>query len=176
MGYTLFCSTLVASEASILSQRQVATAKPGELWPSYPVTGVDAVVSISPGPVFSADSFANVSVPTLMLVGSQDPFPTLYDSAVTDYQSLPTSPKGLVVFQNAGHSYAVGVCNDWLVSYGWYSLCSDTVWDMARSHDLTDQFVTAFLLDVLKGDTDTHAALAPDNVSFPGITYQAQGF
>ena len=175
MGYTLFCSTLVASEASILSQRQVA-AKPGELWPSYPVTGVDAVVSISPGPVFSADSFANVTVPTLMLVGSQDPFPTLYDSAVADYQSLPTSSKGLVVFQNAGHSYAAGMCNDWLVSYGWYSLCSDTVWDMDRSHDLTDQFVTAFLLDVLKGDKDAHAALAPDTVSFPGITYQAQGF
>jgi hypothetical protein len=47
---------------------------------------------------------------------------------------------------------------------------------MDRAHDLINHFTTAFLLDVLKGDKDAHAALAPDAVSFPGITYQAEGF
>ncbi len=40
----------------------------------------------------------------------------------------------------------------------------------ARSFPCT----TAFLLDLLKGDA--HAALAPDAVNFPGITYQAERF
>lgn len=47
---------------------------------------------------------------------------------------------------------------------------------MDRAHNLINYFTTAFLLGVLKRDKDAHAALAPDAVSFPGITYQAQGF
>ena len=55
-------------------------------------------------------------------------------------------------------------------------LCSDPVWDMDRAHDLINHFTTAFLLDVLKGDVEAHAALSPDAVSFPGIVYEAEGF
>ncbi|MBK8021522.1 MAG: hypothetical protein IPK19_08850 [Chloroflexi bacterium] len=47
---------------------------------------------------------------------------------------------------------------------------------MQRTQDLTHHFAAAFLLDILKGDAEAHAALAPDAVSFPGITYEAQGF
>ena len=49
--------------------------------------------------------------------------------------------------------------------------CSDSIWDMDRAHDLTNHFTTAFLLDVLKGDKETHKALLPDAVKFPGIQY-----
>jgi len=61
------------------------------------------------------------------------------------------------------------------VQYG-YNLCADAVWDMDRAHDLANHFVTAFLFDILNGDEAAHAALAPDAVAFPGITYQAEGF
>ncbi len=44
------------------------------------------------------------------------------------------------------------------------------------AHDLVNHFVVAFLLNQLKGDLDAAAALAPEAVSFPGITYEAQGF
>ena len=36
--------------------------------------------------------------------------------------------------------------------------------------------MTAFLLAELKGDADATAALAPENVRFPGIQYEASGF
>jgi CubicO group peptidase (beta-lactamase class C family) len=42
--------------------------------------------------------------------------------------------------------------------------------------DLINHFATAFLLAELKGDAEAAAALAPENVSFPGIEYQAEGY
>jgi hypothetical protein len=47
---------------------------------------------------------------------------------------------------------------------------------MDRAHDLISHFTTAFLLAELYQDADAAAALAPDGVHFPGVTYEAQGF
>jgi hypothetical protein len=41
---------------------------------------------------------------------------------------------------------------------------------------LIKHVTTAFLLAELKQDTDAAAALAPGNVAFPGVTYEAQGY
>jgi hypothetical protein len=46
---------------------------------------------------------------------------------------------------------------------------------MDRAHDLINHFTTAFLLAELYQDADA-AALAPDAVHFPSVTYEAQGF
>lgn len=64
----------------------------------------------------------------------------------------------------------------WLVDaeMGW--MCLDPVWDQKRANDLVNHFSTAFLLATLKSDAHAAAALAPDAVQFPDITYQAQGF
>ena len=62
-----------------------------------------------------------------------------------------------------------------LVDLGLAFYCSDPVWDMSRAHDLVNHFATAFLLAELKDDTEAAAALAPENVSFPGISYQTTG-
>jgi hypothetical protein len=43
---------------------------------------------------------------------------------------------------------------------------------MDRAHDLTNHFVTAFLLAQLYEDADAAAALAPDAVTFPGVRYE----
>jgi hypothetical protein len=63
-----------------------------------------------------------------------------------------------------------------MVDVGMFWFCSDEVWDMLRAHDLTNHFVTAFFLATLKDDTEAAAALAPDAVQFPGITYKTTGF
>ena len=86
--------------------------------------------------------------------------------------------KSLVAFENGDHMLVVDKCDTmpWLIDMGAYFFCADTVWDMDRAHDLINHFTTAFLLDVLKGDKDAHAALAPSAVSFPGIEYKAEGY
>ena len=55
-------------------------------------------------------------------------------------------------------------------------VCADPVWDMDRAHDLINHFVTAFFLAELKGDTAAAAALAPENVAFPGIEYETNSY
>ena len=57
-----------------------------------------------------------------------------------------------------------------------YWFCADSVWDMNRTHDLTNHFVTAFLSTELKGDADAATALGPDAVNFTGMRYQAEGY
>ena len=54
--------------------------------------------------------------------------------------------------------------------------CTDPVWDMDRAHDLTNHFATAFLLAELKGDAEAVKALTPENVDFPGISYETTGY
>src|SRR5690606_30838507 len=63
-----------------------------------------------------------------------------------------------------------------IVALGFPMFCTDPVWDMDRAHDLINHFATAFLLAELKGDAEAAAALAPENVSFPGIQYEATGY
>jgi predicted dienelactone hydrolase len=175
LGYTMLCQIIIPSEAQMLALRGL-TLKPGELWPPFDVTGVDAIVPIAPPWFFAPDSFEQVTVPALVIVGTKDYFALVYEDAVMTYENLPSDHKGLVVLENASHFFALSECNDWFLSQGSYQWCSEPVWDMDRAHDLTNHFTTAFLLAVLKRDTDAAAALAPDAVSFPGITYETTGF
>lgn len=46
---------------------------------------------------------------------------------------------------------------------------------MQRAHDLINHFTTMFLVAVLYSDAEATAALSPEEVGFPGITYQAEG-
>jgi hypothetical protein len=113
-------------------------------------------------------------------VGSKDRFVfsdfPLYQPYV--YENLGRTMKSLVMFEDADHSIFADSCNaaSWLIEAGIFWACSDPVWDMDRAHDLINHFTTAFLLAVLYEDADAAAALAPDAVAFPGITYEATGF
>ena len=75
------------------------------------------------------------------------------------YENLPGENKTLVTFEAADHMLFSASCFDWLVQMGVTQYCLDPVWDTARAHDLTNHFVTAFLLDVLYNDEDAAAAL-----------------
>ena len=96
------------------------------------------------------------------------------------YDAVSSAQKAQVVFLEAGHNMFDNECKafPYMIEIDPTLLwaCSDPVWDLSRAHDLINHFTTAFLLDVLKGDKDAHAALTPDAISFPGIAYEAQGF
>jgi hypothetical protein len=94
------------------------------------------------------------------------------------YEYLGSANKSLVVFEGADHFLFSNDCAaiPWAIESGIFWGCADAVWDMDRAHDLINHFTTAFLLSVLYGDADATAALAPDAVSFPGITYETTGF
>ena len=152
---------------------------PEDLYPALGDPRVDAIIPLAPGmDPFGAIGTKSVSIPTMILVGSQDQFIfSSYDKYLPwVYNNLSSDRKSLVLFEHGDHYVFYTNCADGHVpdAYSW--ICSDPVWDMDRAHDLINHFVTAFLLAELKGDADAAAALAPDAVSFPGIEYQAQGF
>jgi predicted dienelactone hydrolase len=153
---------------------------PEGLWPSVGDSRVDAIVPMAPGNAvaFGPRGLAAIQVPALVMIGTLDVY-LPYDSfGPPTYEAISGEPKALVTFQGGSHMLFTNACSasPWMIEAGWWFFCSEPIWDLDRSHDLTNHFVTAFLLDVLKGDAEAHAALAPDAVSFPGITYEAEGF
>jgi predicted dienelactone hydrolase len=172
-GYFFVCASVVANEEQAINLLG-AEIQPGDLWPAFGVSGVDAIVPLAAfGMPFAEGSLDNVTVPALVIVGSAD---SLHDNNKWVYETLPSSSKALVVFENAGHDVIFQGCDDLQKRLSWFACFSEQVWDPNRLHDRIRYFTTAFLLAELKGDTDAAAALAPDAVSFPGITYEAQGF
>ncbi|MBL8156806.1 MAG: hypothetical protein JNM70_21695 [Anaerolineae bacterium] len=173
-------------QAFVPQQKEIASlfgmeAVPAALWPAYNDPRVDALIAMAPdGDIWGADyqGVASVLVPTLVIASSADSANVPEFSSYPIYEHLGSSSKARVVFANADHPIARDQCSatPWLVDIGIFWLCSDPVWDKNRAQDLVNHFTTAFLLDVLKGDKEAHAALAPDAVSFPGITYTAEGF
>jgi predicted dienelactone hydrolase len=149
-------------------------AAPEGLWPAMSDSRVDAIVGVGPAlDFFGPEGSSYVSVPGMFLFGTLDSEETEELAFYRPYESLPV-PRAMVQFDNADH-YIFGMCGDVWLSTDFAYTCMDSVWDMDRTHDLTDHFVTAFLLYELKGDEEAHAALMPDAVSFPGVEYDAQG-
>ena len=172
------CAAFLAHQKDLADLAGLKTI-PDKLWPSWGDPRVDAIVGLSPsGGLFGPDGSAGVTIPTMLMVGSNDSQVAPELEVHVPYEHVGSINKALITFQNADHMIYWWKCSDgpWMVDFGAHWVCSDPVWDMDRTHDLVDHFTTAFLLDVLKGNKDAAAALAPDAVSFPGITYQAQGF
>ncbi len=152
---------------------------PEGLWPPIADPRVKAVIPLAPGETaaFGPDGLAVIDIPVMVMVGSQDQLLPPEYHAYLGYQWLQTDQKALVALAGANHLVFGPTCDDvpWLLPDGFY-WCSDPVWDMDRAHDLINHFTTAFLLATLKDDAEAAAALSPDAVAFPGITYEAQGF
>ena len=163
----------VGHEAELAKLYNVDPAQAAAFPPLWD-TRVDAVVAAAPGGelhAFGDEGIAGVHVPTLIMFGTSDPFVSPDYNALWAYGKISSQNKALVTFQNGGHLMFMNCPDLWKDGCG-----LDSVWDIPRVGDLYNHFTTAFLLDVLKGDTAAYAALAPDKVSFPGIQYQAQGF
>jgi predicted dienelactone hydrolase len=149
-------------------------AVPDGLWPSLGDPRVDAVAPIVPGlgVAMGPDGAAGISVPIMLLVSGSDTrvnpeeYSMLYEGIVSE--------KTLVWFEYADHMLIGGLCPEPWKAFPIY--CWDPVWDLDRAHDLYNHFLTAFFMAELYGDTDAAAALAPEAVQFPGITYETTGF
>jgi len=169
---------LPAMEAHLMELAGVDGA-PGELWPSLGDARIDTVVSMMPGGgsvVVSEEGYANIEVPVLFLKSGND------DTAIPEYNVNPaweytgSASKTRVTLENAAHMVA-GQCSPTVAATpGFFLACFDDVWEPNRAHDLVDHFVAAFLLAELYGDADAAAALAPEAVQIPGITYETTGF
>ena len=117
-------------------------------------------------------------VPVLAMGGTSDTGTPPEWGMLPTFEYASSPQKALVSFQNAEHGIFANSCDamPWLVDIDFWWMCIDPIWDRYRTNDLINHFTTEFLLDVLKGDADAAAALAPDAVSFPGITYETAGF
>jgi len=159
-----------------INQLLGANAAADELLPVIVDSRVDAIFPMAGTMELHGQAgLAAITIPMMALFGSADP---VADFMYPAYEYVGSPQKSQVLFENAGHGIFYPQCDvfPYVAEFGFFWACSDAVWDLDRANDLTNHFVTAFLLDVLKGDADAHAALAPDAVSFTGITYKAQGF
>lgn len=164
----------ILSNLEAMAELVGVEAVPEGLWPSMLDPRVDAIVPIGPDTVFfGAEGLGEVDVPTMMLFASTDEHPSNDFDAT--FEALGSADKAVVVLENAAHMVFANDCasSPFMAEIGFSAMCSDPVWDSQRAHDLTDHFVTAFLLYELKGNAEAGAALAPDAVAFLGVSYDA---
>jgi predicted dienelactone hydrolase len=173
------CSQFVPHQDEI-AQMMGLDSTPSGMWPPMNDPRVDAVISLAPDGDIWGENYEGVealTVPVLLMGGSGDTSNVPELCSYPIYEHLVNANKTFVVLENAEHTVFGNPVSTipWLDT-SWFSTFTDPVWDMARAHDLINHFVTAFLLSVLKGDPDATAALAPDAVQFPGISYETTGF
>ncbi|MCE7983097.1 MAG: hypothetical protein DYG89_18080 [Caldilinea sp. CFX5] len=154
-------------------------AVPAGLWPDWRDPRIDVVVASAPAvSLFGNNGLAGMKRPVMLLYGTKDSIVGAALAYQQPYKQLPGPDKTRVLFENADHMIFGNACAacPGMVGAGFYYTCSDAVWDMNRAHDLINHFVTAFLLAELKGDSAAAEALAPANVTFPGIRYETTEF
>jgi predicted dienelactone hydrolase len=179
MGGENWCAETFFDHQQEIANLAGLESVPQGLWPSWSDPRIDAMVGFAPdGYAFGPNGLKSVTIPVMLVGGSDDHFNPAEYNVYQTYEFVGSSEKSQVVFDGANHLIFNNDCAaiPWAIDMGAYWFCSDSVWDMNRAHDLINHFTTAFVLSMLKNDTEARAALAPDAVSFPGITYQAAGF
>jgi predicted dienelactone hydrolase len=145
---------------------------PSDLWPSVGDPRVDAIVSIDGGAHdFGYEGINALEIPALLMFArsADGAIPYNHDQLL---EMMDDDPQAMVIFENADHALFMPPCLEGMLSAETIGFCAEPVWDKLRAHDLVHHFSTAFLRDVFYGDTEAHAALMSDAVTFPGITYQ----
>lgn len=147
-------------------------APPDGPWPPTTDPRIQAVIALAPwnAPIFGAEGLAHVKVPAMIMVGSADSITYAPRDAYAAYAGMSSAERHLVVFENAEHLLFANACSP-LMEAAAFERCSDSVWDMARAHDLINHLATAFLLSSLYGDSEAAQALQPQAVDFPGVFY-----
>lgn len=147
-------------------------AVPDGMWPATTDPRIQAAVMLAPynGPAFGAEGLASLTVPSLILVGSADTITYPVRDAYPIFRDLGSQDRTLAVFENADHYLFADECSAVAVRLGQFERCTDSVWDMARAHDLTNHLITTFLRSRLYGDAD--AAAAFEAAQFTGVNVQ----
>lgn len=163
-------------------EEQIATLAgydipPDGAWTPLVDERIQATIAFAPwnGPILDEASLNNHTTPTMILAGVADSTTPIIRDASLIYDRLTSADKALITFDNAEHYIFVDTCNDIAISFGLFGSCSDSVWDMARIHDLINHFTTAFLLAQFYDDADAREALNADNVRFLGVNYDQVG-
>ncbi len=181
-GYQNSCTPMPADTQAAMMDILGLDAAPEGLWEPLNDARIDAIVPMSAGgSLFNDQGLAEITLPTLVMSGTLDGTVPFDWGSRMIYDHIASTEKILVAFELGDHNMFTSTCEDApttvdMFGKDFYFLCSDSVWDMYRAHDLANHFITAFLLDQLKGDADAAAALAPDAVSFSGILYEVQGY
>ncbi len=141
------------------------------LWASQGDDRVDAIITMAQGwaTAFGEEGYANITIPVMTMLGTGDPQFEIRRS----YDLVSSAQKALVAFEGAGHTI-YGQCPPAFIE-GSFPFCFDPMWDIAAAHEAINHLSVAFLLTTLRGDEDARAALAPEAVSFPDVTYEATG-
>lgn len=175
---TFLCAPIVPHEAA-MAARAGLEPLPAGLWPSFGDPRVTAILPIAGDSyLFDKAGLAKITVPLLAIGGTADTG-TPFDWGAEPAYTCTSSPRKALVALEGGEHYLLAACKSmpWWSATPFYEwVCFDPVWDKERSIDLINHFATAFLLSELKGDAAAAAALAPENVAFPGIEYETTGF
>ena len=154
-------------------------AIPEGLWPYWSDPRVGAIVPMAGDAYFFGQTgLAQIDVPVLAIGGTLDSdTPFLWGPQPT-YEHASSPKKALFALNDAEHMIFTNTCE----SIRWYAqlvsgeFCADSAWDRDQAHDLINHLTTAFLLAELKQDQDAAAALAPDAVEFPSVSYESEGY
>jgi len=152
---------------------------PDGLWPAWADPHVDAIVPMAGDAFFLGQAgLAEISVPVMAIGGTQDDDSPFMWGTHPSYEYASSSTKVKIALNGAEHMIFTGPCEKvpWFLKFFSNEFCSDTGWDRIYAHDLINHFTMAFLLAELKQDKDAAAALVPEAVEFPGVTYEAQGY
>lgn len=152
---------------------------PAGLWPATADPRVDAVVSMAGDAFFFGQpGLSVIDIPVMAIGGTADEDSPYKWNTHPTYEYLSSSKKVEITLNEAEHMIFTACCESTPFYMKLLSgeFCSDTVWDRSTAHALVKHFTTAFLLAELEQDPQAAAALAPEPVDFPDVSYQAQGY
>lgn len=152
---------------------------PEGLWPEWADPRVDAILPMAGDAFFfGQDGLAEINVPVMAIGGTDDSDSPYMWGTHPAYEYASSSKKVRVALEGAGHMIFTGSCEKvtWYLKFFSDEFCSDSGWDRVYAHNLVKHFTTAFLLSELKQDPAASDALASDDVDFPNVTYDVQGY
>lgn len=121
--------------------------------------GVKAIVAFAPWGgseplrAWSAKGLANLTTPTLFIVGDQDDVSGYRDGVGWLYRNALRADRTMLVYQNAHHNVAGdGVAGILDPTFEWVERLEEPVWRRDRILSINRHFVTAFLDRTLKKD------------------------
>ena len=109
--------------------------------------------------LWSEESLANITDPTLWVVGSEDDV-AYFEGVQRLYDGAVNSERWMLIYDNALHNVAPNPPPAEATELGDYERFADPVWDEHRINNINQHFVTAFLDQTLKG-IDSSAYLNP---------------
>lgn len=145
----------VGSEQALAKRHGVADPFAAPLPPIWDHR-VAALVAAAPGGelhAFGDKGIAAVKLPTLIMFASDDHVVSPQFNALWAFDNIGSPDKALAVFDRGGHTLFMT--------------------SSAPHFDDATALATALFLAILKGDADGKAALRPDALAFPGLTYKS---